>query len=140
MTDTNKTHTLSFRLAEDDYRELAERCRKAELSQSKYLRYLIRIPIVTDQNHGEDVQCIVLDRKSLRKMSRELTRWGYHYNQAVHAMNSINYYIAHGKSNSRLLDEKAERIEVELATVNRNAERIVYEIAKLQDKMIVEAR
>lgn len=55
-------------------------------------------------------------------------------------MNSINYYIAHGKSDSRLLDEKAECIEVELATVNRNAERIVYEIAKLQDKMIVEAR
>lgn len=55
-------------------------------------------------------------------------------------MNSINYYITHGKSDSRLLDEKAECIEVELATVNRNAERIVYEIAKLQDKMIVEAR
>ncbi len=55
-------------------------------------------------------------------------------------MNSINYYIAHGKNDSRLLDAKAECIEVELAAVNRYAERIVYEIAKLQDKMIVEAR
>ena len=139
MTDTNKTHTLSFRLAEDDYRELAERCRKAELSQSKYLRYLIRIPIVTDQNHGEDVQCIVLDRKSLRKMSRELTRWGYHYNQAVHAMNSINYYCAHGKADSAILDGKAESIEVELAAVNANAERLVYAVAELQAKHLIEA-
>ena len=32
MTDTNKTHTLSFRLAEDDYQKLVERCREAELS------------------------------------------------------------------------------------------------------------
>ena len=104
------------------------------------LRYLIRIPIVCDEVTEESAPCIVLDKKSIRDISRELTRWGYHYNQAVHAMNSINYYIAHGKSNSRLLDEKAECIEVELATVNRNAERIVYEIAKLQDKMIVEAR
>ena len=140
MTDTNKTHTLSFRLAEDDYQKLVERCREAELSKSKYLRYLIRIPVVTEGEHAEDVPCLVLDRKSLARISKELTRWGYHYNQAVHAMNSINYYIAHGKSDSRLLDEKAECIEVELATVNRNAERIVYEIAKLQDKMIVEAR
>ena len=140
MTDTNKTHTLSFRLAEDDYQKLVERCREAELSKSKYLRYLIRIPVVTEGEHAEDVPCLVLDRKSLARISKELTRWGYHYNQAVHAMNSINYYITHGKSDSRLLDEKAECIEVELATVNRNAERIVYEIAKLQDKMIVEAR
>ncbi len=138
MTDTNKTHTLSFRLAEDDYRELAERCRKAELSQSKYLRYLIRIPIVTDQNHGEDVQCIVLDRKSLRKMSRELTRWGYHYNQAVHAMNSINYYVTHGKASSDILDGKAESIEMALIDVNDNAQRIVYELAQLQSKQLVE--
>lgn len=140
MADTNKTHTLSFRLAEDDYQKLVERCREADLTQSKYLRYLIRIPVVTDGDHAEDVPCLVLDRKSLARISKELTRWGYHYNQAVHAMNSINYYITHGKSDSRLLDEKAECIEVELATVNRNAERIVYEIAKLQDKMIVEAR
>ena len=138
MTDTNKTHTLSFRLAEDDYRELAERCRKAELSQSKYLRYLIRIPIVTDQNHGEDVQCIVLDRKSLRKISRELTRWGYHYNQAVHAMNSINYYVTHGKASSDILDGKAESIEMALIDVNDNAQRIVYELAQLQSKQLVE--
>ena len=138
MTDTNKTHTLSFRLAEDDYRELAERCRKAELSQSKYLRYLIRIPIVTDQNHGEDVQCIVLDRKSLRKMSRELTRWGYHYNQAVHAMNLINYYVTHGKASSDILDGKAESIEMALIDVNDNAQRIVYELAQLQSKQLVE--
>ncbi len=140
MSKTNKVRTLSFRLAEDDYRKLAERCRKAELSKSMYLRYLIRIPIVCDEATEASVPCVVLDKRSIRDISRELTRWGYHYNQAVHAMNSINYYIALGKSNSRLLDEKTECIEVELATVNRNAERIVYEIAKLQDKMIVEAQ
>ena len=116
MSKTNKVRTLSFRLAEDDYQKLVKRCCKAELSKSMYLRYLIRIPIVCDEVTEESAPCIVLDKKSIRDISRELTRWGYHYNQA------------------------AECIEVELATVNRNAERIVYEIAKLQDKMIVEAR
>lgn len=140
MSTSNKVRTLSFRLAEDDYQKLIERCRKAELSKSMYLRYLIRIPIVCDDAAEGAVPCVALDKRSIRDISRELTRWGYHYNQAVHAMNSINYYIAHGKSDSRLLDEKTECIEIELATVNRNAERIVYEIAKLQDKLIVEAQ
>lgn len=139
MATNNKTHTLSFRLAEDDYQKLAERCRKAELSQSSYLRYLIRIPIVGDVEHGEDVRCIVLDRKSLGKMAKELTRWGYHYNQAVRAMNTINYYVAHGKADSAILDGKAESIEVELQSVNSNAERIVYELASLQSSLVVKA-
>lgn len=139
MADTNKTHTLSFRLAEDDYQKLVERCREADLTQSKYLRYLIRIPVVTDGDHAEDVPCLVLDRKSLARISKELTRWGYHYNQAVHAMNSINYYIVHGKATTELIAPKAETIEAELAAVNENAERIVYELARIQCSTIMEA-
>lgn len=137
MAHQNKTHTLSFRLAEDDYKTLVERCRKAELSQSKYLRYLIRIPIVTEVDHGEDVRCIVLDRKSMAKFSKELTRWGYHYNQAVRAMNTINYFVSNGKADSKILDGKAESIEVELAAVNENASRLVYELANLQTSLVV---
>lgn len=137
-TENTKTHTLSFRLAEDDYQRLAARCKAAELTQSKYLRYLIRTPLVTAEEHGEDVPCIVLEKDALRKISRELTRWGYHYNQAVHAMNSINYYCANGKTNSDVLDGKAETIEVELMAVNENAQRIVYEIAALQAKHLIE--
>ena len=139
MADTNKTHTLSFRLAEDDYQRLAERCRKAELTQSKYLRYLIRTPLVVGEELREDVPCVIMDKVALRKISRELTRWGYHYNQAVHAMNSINYYCAHGKADSAILDGKAESIEVELAAVNANAERLVYAVAELQAKHLIEA-
>lgn len=138
MADSNKTHTLSFRLAEDDYQKLVARCREAELTQSKYLRYLIRIPMLTRGANGNPPDCVVLDKKSLRKISKELTRWGYHYNQAVHAMNSINYYCAHGKADRDILDGKAESIEIELATVNENAERIVYEIAQLQCATIIE--
>ena len=135
----SKERRVTFRMEGGDYGALCERCERAGLSKSEYLRYLVRIPLSTEANAGDEHR-ILVDRRALWAMSRELTKWGYHYNQAVHAMNSINYYIAHGKNDSRLLDEKAECIEVELATVNRNAERIVYEIAKLQDKMIVEAR
>lgn len=138
MSKTNKVRTLSFRLAEDDYQKLVERCRKAELSKSMYLRYLIRIPIVCDEATEDSSSCVVLDKRSIRDISRELTRWGYHYNQAVHAMNSINYYVAHGKASSDILDGKAESIECALIDVNDNAQRIVYEIAELQSKQLVQ--
>lgn len=139
MSNTNKTHTMSFRLTESDYQRLVERCRESELSQSKYLRYLIRIPVLAEAAKDGAPDAVVIDRKSMRKISRELTRWGYHYNQAVHAMNSINYYVAHGKATSELLDAKAESIELELMSVNENAERIVYELAKLQCAAVMEA-
>ena len=138
MRNESKTRTLSFRLAEDDYETLVKRCREAELSQSKYLRYLIRTPLVLADDHGEDVRCVILDKVSLRKISRELTRWGYHYNQAVHALNSINYYIVNGKVKQDLLEGKAESIEVALFDVNASAQRIVYEIAALQSKQLIE--
>ena len=140
MSKTNKVRTLSFRLAEDDYQKLVKRCCKAELSKSMYLRYLIRIPIVCDEVTEESAPCIVLDKKSIRDISRELTRWGYHYNQAVHALNSINYYITNGKVKEDLLDGKAESIELALIDVNENAQRIVCELASLQDNMVVEDR
>lgn len=139
MSLTNMTRTLSFRLAESDYQKLVERCRESELTQSKYLRYLIRIPTLAEAANDEAPDVVVIDRKSMRRMSKELTRWGYHYNQAVHAMNSINYYIAHDKATTELIAPKAETIEVELAAVNENAERIVYELARMQHSMIMEA-
>ena len=139
MSTGNKTHTLSFRLAEDDFIRLSKRCASAELSKSKYLRYLIRIPVLAEKAHGGEIVCVVLDRKSLRRISRELTKWGYHYNQAVHAMNSINYHIAHGKTDQDFFDGKAETIARELTSVNKNAERIMCELASLSSSLVIEA-
>ena len=44
-------------------------------------------------------------------MSRELTKWGYHYNQAVHAMNLINFHARHGHVDRDLVAESVPTIE-----------------------------
>ena len=36
---------------------------------------------------------VVVDRTTAARLSREMTRWGHHYNQAVHALNAIAYYL-----------------------------------------------
>lgn len=138
MENKNKERRLTFRLAEADYEALARRCEEAGLSRSEYLRYLIRIPLATEEN-PEAEHRIMVDRKALLRMSRELTKWGYHYNQAVHAMNSINYYVARGTIDRDVIASKAECIEVELLAVNENAQRIVYELGRISAECLVVA-
>lgn len=70
MRGAGKARILSFRLAEGDCRKLTERCREAGLSKSMYLRYLIRIPIVCDEGAEGPTPCIVLDKGSIRDISR----------------------------------------------------------------------
>lgn len=135
----NKEHRITFRLADSDYESLAKRCEDAQMSKSEYMRYLVRIPILPEEGvEGCLGKYIVIDKRAMWKMSRELTKWGYHYNQAVHALNSINYYLVHGKVKGELIDQKAETVEIELQAVNENAERIVYELAQLQAALFIE--
>lgn len=135
----NKEHRITFRMADADYENLVRRCNDAEMSKSEYMRYLVHIPILAqEQEEGCAGRYVVVDKRAMHKMSRELTKWGYHYNQAVHALNSINYYLVHGSAKGTLIDQKAETVEVELRTVNENAERIVYELAQLQAAQFIE--
>ena len=134
-----KERRITFRMEGGDYDALCERCERAGLSKSEYLRYLVRIPLSTEANAGDEHR-ILVDRRALWAMSRELTKWGYHYNQAVHALNSINYYITNGKVKEDLLEGKAESIELTLIDVNENAQRIVYELVALQNRTVVEDR
>ena len=95
-----KERRVTFRMEGGDYDALCERCERAGLSKSEYLRYFVRIPLSTEANAGDEHR-ILVDRRALWAMSRELTKWGYHYNQAVHAMNLINFHARHGHVEAR---------------------------------------
>ena len=71
-----KERRVTFRMEGGDYDALCERCDRAGLSKSEYLRYLVRIPLSTEANAGDEHR-ILVDRRALWAMSRELTKWGY---------------------------------------------------------------
>lgn len=77
-----KERRVTFRMEGGDYDALCERRERASLSKSEYLRYLVRIPLSTEANAGDEHR-ILVDRRALWAMSRELTKWGYHYNQST---------------------------------------------------------
>lgn len=71
-------------------------------------------------------------------MSRELTKWGYHYNQAVHAMNLINFHARHGHVDRDLVAESIPTIERELADVNAAAREMAAELGRIGADSLVE--
>jgi hypothetical protein len=140
MTDGNagKGRRVTFRMDEADYAELCARCERAGLSKSEYMRLLVCIPVSTEANAGEEHR-ILFDRKAMWAMSRELRKWGYHYNQAVHALNTVKYFIERGRERSDVLEGKGPLIEEELAQVNENAARITGELARISAEMLARA-
>ena len=52
-----------------------------------------RFLTVPSDSVGTGARLVVVDRTTAAKLSREMTRWGHHYNQAVHALNAIAYYL-----------------------------------------------
>lgn len=140
MTTGNagKGRRVTFRMDEADYAELCARCERAGLSKSEYMRLLVRIPVSTEANAGEEHR-ILFDRKAMWAMSRELRKWGYHYNQAVHALNTVKYFIERGKAASDVLEGKGPLIEEELGKVRENAARLEAELARIGAEMLARA-
>lgn len=140
MTTGNagKGRRVTFRMDEADYAELCARCERAGLSKSEYMRLLVRIPVSTEANAGEEHR-ILFDRKAMWAMSRELRKWGYHYNQAVHALNTVKYFIERGKAGSDVLEGKGPLIEEELGKVRENVARLEAELARIGSEMLARA-
>ena len=132
-----KERRVTFRMEGGDYDALCERCECAGLSKSEYLRYLVRIPLATEANAGDEHR-ILVDRRALWAMSRKLTKWGYHYNQAVHAMNLINFHARHGRVDRDLVAESVPTIERELADVNAAAREMAAELGRIGADSLVE--
>ena len=65
--------------------------------------------------------------------------WGYHYNQAVHALNTVKYFIERGKAGSDVLEGKGPLIEEELGKVRENAARLEAELARIGSEMLARA-
>lgn len=53
---------------------------------------------------------IVIDRSTALGLRREMRRWGHHYNQAVHALNAIAYYLRLEETDSGEALEELEKV------------------------------
>ena len=74
---------------------------------------------------------IIVDRDTAVGLRRELRRWGYHYNQAVHALNAIAYYLRLNEMDFYEVMEELEKANRKLASMNDSVEALRSEVAEI---------
>ena len=71
-------NVLTARVSDADFRAVCERADEEGLTRSEYLRYVARM--VADDAANAQRGGVLLDGRSMRRLSRELVKWGHHYN------------------------------------------------------------
>lgn len=125
------------RLSEGDFERFHDHAEKLELTPSEYLRYLIRIP-VDDNVRGSDI--VVIDAKSVSQIHRELVRWGHHYNQGVHALNAVAFYVKHGGSKFEYFIEQYEKANRNLEDVKGGERDMLAKLSALEQRVLIGGR
>lgn len=82
---------MFFRVREDERERFRAWSEKLKMSQSDLFHALIQLDKIEEADNPP--RCVVFDTKTTRNLAGELKRWGYHFNQANHALNSIVYLL-----------------------------------------------
>lgn len=125
---------LYVRLAREDKERAQEVAEAMGLSLSDLVRLMVRLaaadPGLAARATSEGGP-IVLDTATCLRIARELRRWGYHYNQGVHALNSVAFHLRHGSRDYGDMAEALRDARAELSAVNGAAGGLCREMASL---------
>lgn len=103
-----KTHTITCRLDEPDYRKLTTEADAMGVNMSDFIRLIVRLPIEVKTEAGLN-RHVIIDQLTLARLWTDARRQGYLLNQAVKALNTIAYKVRYGsKINCTLRDMLAE--------------------------------
>jgi hypothetical protein len=127
-----RTERVYIRMAADDKSRLESLAERSNMNASQVVRSLVVCAMRDDFPGSSEYRVIVFDRGTAPRMVREMRTWGYHYNQAVHALNRLAYYAERGS----LKDGESERL---LSKANENLEDVRTAASKLKgavDEMV----
>ena len=104
-----------------------------DMTVSDLVRVLLQLPA---DSVGTGARLVVIDRTTAAKLSREMTRWGHHYNQAVHALNAIAYYLRANDMDAPDVLEELARAERKLEEMRPAVDSLRGEVAKLSGEAL----
>ncbi|RDB55487.1 hypothetical protein C1879_10690 [Paraeggerthella hongkongensis] len=108
---------INMRLTPDEKSRAISLAKSKDLSVSQLMRILIKLPAESADADGVHT-AVIIDRSSVPKLEREMRRWGHHYNQAVHALNRIAYYVERGSLKTEETHQLLRRAEGNLEDLN----------------------
>lgn len=135
-----RTKRIDVRISDAELATLNYHCDVLNLDKSTYIRSLISIPVALvktstqELQEGQATRLLIYDRATFSGLHAQLSRWGHHYNQAVHALNII-------ASKNFMRPEDAERLMAKAITNLRDVEdmrdALVQEIGALQQTCMI---
>lgn len=128
MARMARTERVYIRMAPDDKSRLKSLASRSSMSASQVVRALVACATRDGLPGSSGYRVIVFDRDTAPRMAREMRTWGYHYNQAVHALNRLAYYAQRGS----LKDGESERL---LSKANENLEVVGVAARELKDSV-----
>ncbi|OUO85411.1 hypothetical protein B5F44_14765 [Gordonibacter urolithinfaciens] len=124
---------LHVRMSEAEIASAKRLARELGMTVSDLLRVLLQLPAEAVRGGGS---LVVVDRTTAARLSREMTRWGHHYNQAVHALNAIAYYLRSNDMDAPEVMEELARAERTLAGMQPGIESLRKEVSALSGSVI----
>lgn len=126
-----KTHTITCRLDEADFKKLKDEADAMELNTSDYIRMLARLPVEAKTDAGSE-RYVVIDPFTLVRLWTDARRQGYLLNQAVKALNTVAFKVRHSSEINRTLRDmlieatvSLENLEADHADIKKGIDEIM---------------
>lgn len=124
---------IHVRMSEDEINRAKTLARNLGITLSDLVRTLLQLPASYIEEGGN---LVVIDRATAVKLSREMRRWGHHYNQAVHALNAIAYYLHTNDMGTADVLEELDRTSGKLAAMQPGIEALQRETEAVSQRAI----
>lgn len=125
---------IHVRMSEDEIERAKRLAVDTGMTLSDLIRVLLQMPATSA---GEGGRLIVIDRTTAAKLTREMRRWGHHYNQAVHALNAIAYYLRANDMDVPDVLEELDRASGKLAAMQPGVEALRRSVEDVAGSVIV---
>lgn len=124
---------IHVRMSEGEAKRARALAKRLGMTLSDLIRTLLQLSASSIKEGGG---LVVIDRTTAVKLAREMRRWGHHYNQAVHALNAIAYYLRANDMDTSDVLEELDRASGKLAAMQPGIEELRREAEAISERAI----
>ncbi len=126
-----KTHTVTCRLDEANFKKLTSEAEAMDINTSDYIRLLTRLPVEIKTGDDPD-SYIIIDPKAISILDYLIRKNWLLLNQAIHSLNTIALKVSHVKQIDADMAEQIkkaikdiEAVDTKLADIKLDTEALV---------------
>ena len=133
-----QSRRIFVRVSDAEYDGARDLAASMDLTVSALIRLLLQLLASSIRNVESTDAFVVLDTRAASHLAREMRRWGYHYNQSVHALNSIAYYLRLGEADATDALEALETVRERVHELDGGVRALRKEMHAVTGRVIVE--